>query len=122
MLALVIEGFAVIGERLRAAELYPLARELISTGAVALWPISRLSQTVAGIAAAALEARRDGAGAKSQQQVARPAEQSIERERRVRRRVQEVEQRPQGEIQAEERRDLIEADAEVRGPAPAQGQ
>jgi hypothetical protein len=36
--------------------------------------------------------------------------------------VQEVEQRPQGEIQAEERRDLIEADAEVRGPAPAQGQ
>jgi tetratricopeptide (TPR) repeat protein len=53
MLALVIEGFAMLGERLRAAELYPLARELISTGAVALWPISRLSQTVAGIAAAA---------------------------------------------------------------------
>ncbi len=53
MLALVIEGFAVLGERLRAAELYPLARELISTGAVALWPISRLTQTVAGIAAAA---------------------------------------------------------------------
>jgi tetratricopeptide (TPR) repeat protein len=53
MLALVIEGFAMMGERLRAAELYPLARELISTGAVALWPISRLSQTVAGIAAAA---------------------------------------------------------------------
>ena len=53
MLALVIEGFAMMGERLRAPELYPLARELISTGAVALWPISRLSQTVAGIAAAA---------------------------------------------------------------------
>ena len=53
MLALVIEGFAMLGERLRAAELYPLARELISTGAVALWPISRLTQTVAGIAAAA---------------------------------------------------------------------
>ncbi len=53
MLALVIEGFAMLGERSRAAELYPLARELISTGAVALWPISRLTQTVAGIAAAA---------------------------------------------------------------------
>ncbi len=52
MLALVIEGFAMLGERLRAAELYPLARELISTGAVALWPISRLTQTAAGIAAA----------------------------------------------------------------------
>ena len=53
MLALVIEGFAMLGERLRAGELYPLARELISPGAVALWPISRLSQTIAGIAAAA---------------------------------------------------------------------
>jgi tetratricopeptide (TPR) repeat protein len=53
MLALVIEGFAMLGERSRAAELYPLGRELISTGAVALWPISRLTQTVAGIAAAA---------------------------------------------------------------------
>ena len=53
MLALVIEGFGMLGERLRAAELYPLGRELISTGAVALWPISRLTQTVAGIAAAA---------------------------------------------------------------------
>jgi hypothetical protein len=53
MLALVIEGLAMLGERLLAAELYPLARELISTGALALWPISRLTRTVAGIAAAA---------------------------------------------------------------------
>jgi tetratricopeptide (TPR) repeat protein len=53
MLALVIEGFAVLAERARAAELYPLAGALISTGAVNLWPISRLTQTVAGIAAAA---------------------------------------------------------------------
>jgi hypothetical protein len=53
MLALVIEGFAMLGERARAAELYPLARELISTGAVVLWPISRLTQTIAGVAAAA---------------------------------------------------------------------
>ena len=53
MLALVIEGFAMLGERSRAAELYPLVRELISTGAVYLWPISRLTQTAAGIAAAA---------------------------------------------------------------------
>ena len=53
MLALVIEGFAMLAERSRAAELYPLARELISTGAVTLWPISRFTQTVAGLAAAA---------------------------------------------------------------------
>jgi len=53
MLALVIEGFAMLGERLRAAELYPLARELISTGAVSLWPIFRFTHTIAGIAASA---------------------------------------------------------------------
>jgi tetratricopeptide (TPR) repeat protein len=53
MLANVIEGFATLGERARAAELYPLARELIDTGAANLWPISRLTQTIAGIAAAA---------------------------------------------------------------------
>ncbi|MGA9722099.1 MAG: hypothetical protein WBQ86_06585 [Candidatus Binatus sp.] len=59
MLALVIEGFTMLGERARAAELYPLACELISTGAVDLWPASRLTQTIAGIAAAA--ARQWGA-------------------------------------------------------------
>jgi tetratricopeptide (TPR) repeat protein len=53
MLALVIEGFAMLAERSRAAELYPLARELISTGAVTVWPIYRLTQTIAGVAAAA---------------------------------------------------------------------
>jgi len=53
MLALVIEGFAMLAERSRAAELYPLARELISTGAVTVWPIPRLTQTIAGVAAAA---------------------------------------------------------------------
>jgi hypothetical protein len=53
MLALVIEGFAVLAERSRAAELYPLAHELIDTGAVTVWPISRLTQTIAGIAATA---------------------------------------------------------------------
>jgi tetratricopeptide (TPR) repeat protein len=53
MLALAIEGFAMLGERSRAAELYPLAQELISTGAVALWPISRLTRTIAGVSAAA---------------------------------------------------------------------
>ena len=55
MLALVIEGFTILGERVRAAELYPLARELISTGAVVLWPVSRLTQTVAGVAASAAQ-------------------------------------------------------------------
>ncbi len=53
MLALVIEGFAMLAERTRAAELYLLARELLSTGAVALWPISGFTQTIAGIGAAA---------------------------------------------------------------------
>jgi tetratricopeptide (TPR) repeat protein len=55
MLALVIEGLAMLGERARAAELYPLARELISTGAVVLWPVSRQTQTVAGVAATAAQ-------------------------------------------------------------------
>jgi len=55
MLALVIEGFTMLGERARTAELYPLARELISTGAVVLWPVSRLTQTAAGVAAAAAQ-------------------------------------------------------------------
>ena len=53
MLALVIEGLVMLGERLRAGELYPLACELINTGAVALWPIARFTQTIAGMAAAA---------------------------------------------------------------------
>ena len=53
MLANVIEGFAMLDERSRAAELYPLALELISTGAVNVWTSARLTQTVAGVAAAA---------------------------------------------------------------------
>src|SRR5216684_3194598 len=53
MLALVIEGLVMLGEKPQAGELYPLARELIGTGAVALWPIFRFTQTVAGVAAAA---------------------------------------------------------------------
>jgi tetratricopeptide (TPR) repeat protein len=53
MLALVIEGLVMLGEQSQAGDLYPLARELIDTGAVALWPISRFTQTIAGVAAAA---------------------------------------------------------------------
>jgi hypothetical protein len=53
MLPLVIEGLVMLGEQSQAAELYPLARELIETEAVVLWPISRFTQTIAGIAAAA---------------------------------------------------------------------
>ena len=52
MLTLVIEGFAILGERARAAQLYPLARELLDTGAVALRPLCGLTETAAGIAAA----------------------------------------------------------------------
>ena len=40
MLALVIEGLVMLGERSQAEELYPLVDELLDTGAVALWPIS----------------------------------------------------------------------------------
>jgi tetratricopeptide (TPR) repeat protein len=53
MLPLVIEGLVMLGDQSRAAELYPLARELIETEAVVLWPISRFTQTIAGVAAAA---------------------------------------------------------------------
>jgi len=59
MLALVIEGLVMLGEQSQAAELYPLARELADTGAEALWPISRCTQTIAGFSAAA--ARQWGA-------------------------------------------------------------
>ena len=53
MLALVIEGLIILGEQSQAGELYPLVRELIDTGAIALWSISRFTQTIAGVAAAA---------------------------------------------------------------------
>lgn len=53
MLASVIEGLTILGERSQAADLYPVARELVDTGAVTLWPISRLPQTIAAIAATA---------------------------------------------------------------------
>ena len=53
MLALVIEGLVMLGEQSQAAQLYPLARELIGTGAVVLWPIFRMTHTIAGVAAAA---------------------------------------------------------------------
>jgi hypothetical protein len=53
MLVLAIEGLVVLGEKQHAARLYPLACELVDTGAVALWPIFRFTHTVAGIAAAA---------------------------------------------------------------------
>ena len=53
MLALVIEGLVILRENSRAGQLYPLARELVDTGAVVLWPIFRFPQTIAGMAAAA---------------------------------------------------------------------
>ncbi len=56
MLALVIEGLVMLGERSRAGELCPLVDELLDTGAVALWPIFRLTHTIAGVAAAAARA------------------------------------------------------------------
>jgi len=52
-LALVIEGLVMLGEQSHAGELYPLALELIGTGAIVLWPNFRFTQTIAAIAAAA---------------------------------------------------------------------
>jgi len=52
MLALVVEGLFMLGERAQAGGLYPLVRELIDTGAVVGWPIPRYTQTIAGLAAA----------------------------------------------------------------------
>jgi len=52
MLALAVEGLAILGENSRAGQLYPLVLELVNTGAVVLWSIFRFTQTVAGIAAA----------------------------------------------------------------------
>jgi hypothetical protein len=53
MLALVIEGLVMLGEQSQAGQLYPLICELLGTGPVVLWPISRLTHTIAGVAAAA---------------------------------------------------------------------
>ncbi len=53
LLGLVVEGLVVLGEERQAAQLYPFTRELLDTGAVVLWPISRFTQTIAGLAASA---------------------------------------------------------------------
>jgi hypothetical protein len=53
MLALVVEGLVMLGERSQAEEFYPLVCELVGTGAVALWPIYRFTHTIAGVAAGA---------------------------------------------------------------------
>jgi tetratricopeptide (TPR) repeat protein len=53
MLALVIEGFVMLGEQSQAGQLYPLVCELVGIGAVVLLPISRFAHTIAGVGAAA---------------------------------------------------------------------
>jgi tetratricopeptide (TPR) repeat protein len=53
LLASVVEGLSMLGEEGLSAQLYPLTLELVDTDAVALWPIWRLTQTAAGIAASA---------------------------------------------------------------------
>jgi tetratricopeptide (TPR) repeat protein len=55
LLANVIEGLVMLGEQSHAGQFYPLARELINTGAVVFWPIFRFTHTVAGIAASAAQ-------------------------------------------------------------------
>ena len=51
LLLLVVEGLFVLGERTRAAELYPLALQAANTGTRCLTVISRSPHTVAGVAA-----------------------------------------------------------------------
>lgn len=51
LLLLVVEGLFVLGERARAAELYPLALQAANTGARCLTVISRSPHTMAGTAA-----------------------------------------------------------------------
>jgi predicted ATPase len=53
MLALVIEGLFMLGKQPQAAELYPLAQQLVGIGVLTLWPMFRFTRTIAGIAAAA---------------------------------------------------------------------
>ena len=53
MLAWVIEGLAMLGQWEAAAELYPLAHQLVATGAICIAWIARFSATVEGLAAAA---------------------------------------------------------------------
>ena len=53
MLMTMVEGLAVLGERRKAAKLYPLVLDAIATGTLAHVYGYRLLQTVAGIAAAA---------------------------------------------------------------------
>jgi tetratricopeptide (TPR) repeat protein len=54
MLFAAVEGLAVLGEREKAAKLYPLVLEAVDTGAVVLWYRPPL-HAVAGMAAAAGE-------------------------------------------------------------------
>ncbi len=53
MLALAIEGLVVLGEHSQAGELYPLVLELLDNGVVLFNCSFRITQTIAGIAAAA---------------------------------------------------------------------
>ena len=59
MLVEVIEGLVMLGEQAQAGQFYPLARELVDTGAVVFWPIFRFTHTVAGMAAAAAHQWKD---------------------------------------------------------------
>jgi hypothetical protein len=65
-------------------------------------------------------ARHQRAAKEREQQVTRPAEEPVGDELGMALGVQLVEQRPDGEIEPEERRELIEADRKARRPAPAQ--
>jgi tetratricopeptide (TPR) repeat protein len=53
LLTAAVEGWAMIGERERAAELYPLVQPLLDAGVVCLSFVCRFPETVAGIAAGA---------------------------------------------------------------------
>ncbi len=52
-LLLAVDGLVILGEQQQAAQLYPLVRQLVDTGAVFYWWIPRAVQTIAGVAAGA---------------------------------------------------------------------
>ncbi len=59
LLMLLIEALYVCGERERAGELYPLALQAADTGLVCMTVISRFTDTIAGVAAAAARKWQD---------------------------------------------------------------
>ena len=82
----------------------------------------RRHQQRAGIGRAAVRARHHRAGPQRQQQIAAPAEEPIQSERRMCLGVQGVQPDPHGEVEDQQRDHLVEVHDEARRPAAPQRQ